>query len=131
MGSTGFIELELWRKLLGATESSYDEFKVFNNRVLKPASNEVNAISDIDITDILFDRRKSRRITHIKLKFKSEAVKNAISSISNGEQLMQTIRYQLLIEKGMEKPWALYASEKYDNAYIQEKVDYTDKEEAA
>lgn len=34
-GSTGWISVDIWRKLLGAEASTYDEFKHFNSEVIK------------------------------------------------------------------------------------------------
>ncbi len=47
--STGEIDLQTWRRLLDATEPSYDEFKNLRRRVLEPAIDEVNRVSDIKL----------------------------------------------------------------------------------
>lgn len=43
-------KVEDLREKLGATSATYDEFKRFNNMVLKKAVEEINQITDIDVT---------------------------------------------------------------------------------
>lgn len=70
--STGFISVDLWRQLLGVgrdregriVPSAYDEFKHFNNQVIKPSVKEVNKISDIYVTPEYM--KEGRNITAIK-----------------------------------------------------------------
>ncbi|KVS51656.1 plasmid replication initiation protein [Burkholderia cepacia] len=63
-GSTGWISVEVWRKLLGAEASTYDEFKHFNGEVIKKAVKEVNTVSNIIVTPEY--RRANRRVTDIR-----------------------------------------------------------------
>ncbi|MDN7755047.1 replication initiation protein (plasmid) [Burkholderia gladioli] len=63
-GSTGWIEVEIWRRLLGAEAATYDEFKHFNAEVIKKAVKEVNTVSNIQITPEY--ERQSRRVTKIR-----------------------------------------------------------------
>ncbi|WP_186083532.1 replication initiation protein [Burkholderia gladioli] len=63
-GSTGWIEVDIWRRLLGAEASTYDEFKHFNAEVIKKAVKEVNTVSNIQITPEY--ERQSRRVTKIR-----------------------------------------------------------------
>lgn len=63
-GSTGWISVEIWRKLLDAEASTYDEFKHFNGEVIKKAVKEVNTVSNILITPEY--ERQNRRVTRIR-----------------------------------------------------------------
>ncbi|WP_321935243.1 replication initiation protein [Paraburkholderia sp. J8-2] len=67
-GSTGFIEVATWRRLLGAEASTYDEFKFFNAQVLQKAIAMVNRISDIYIEPEF--NRKNRRVVEIRFSVK-------------------------------------------------------------
>jgi hypothetical protein len=50
VGSTGWIDLESFKKLMGVENAaSYTEFRELNRVVIKPAIKEVNAVSDIHI----------------------------------------------------------------------------------
>jgi hypothetical protein len=57
--STGWISVQNWKRLLGVVrydasgeplKSAYDTFKVFRSKVIAPAVDEVNAVSDIVLT---------------------------------------------------------------------------------
>lgn len=63
-GSTGWISVELWRKLLGAEATTYDDFKHFNGEVIKKAVKEVNTVSNIIVSPEY--RRANRRVTDIR-----------------------------------------------------------------
>ena len=64
VGSTGWIDLETWRKLFGIKEGQYKQFKDFSRRVLKPAIQEVNHSSDLMIN--VEYRKEKRRIVGIR-----------------------------------------------------------------
>src|SRR5262249_18419858 len=49
-GSTGWIAVETWRRLLGADASMYDEFKHFSGEVIKKAVKEINQVSNIVVS---------------------------------------------------------------------------------
>ena len=59
VGSTGWLDLDLVRKLIGATDSYYDEFRRLNAKILKPAIRQINETSDI-LVDAAFRREKRR-----------------------------------------------------------------------
>ena len=62
-GSTGMLAVEDWRKLLGATAKTYDEYRRFSQKVLVPAIEEVNAVSNIELQ--LKIKRTDRRVTQL------------------------------------------------------------------
>ena len=64
VGTTGWIELERWRDLLGVEEGQYDPYKYLNRDVLKPAVEEVNAFSDIRLR--MEAKRERRRVVALK-----------------------------------------------------------------
>lgn len=63
-GSTGWMTLEIFRKLMGATASTYDDFRRLSELVIKKAEAEVNALSDITIKAEY--ERKGRKVTRIR-----------------------------------------------------------------
>ncbi|BAO92983.1 initiator RepB protein (plasmid) [Caballeronia cordobensis] len=63
-GSTGWIPVEIWRKLLNAEASVYDTFKHFNRDVIGRAVTEVNAVSNILVQPEY--QRESRKVTKIR-----------------------------------------------------------------
>ena len=64
VGSTGWIDLDRWRDLLGVEPGQYDQFKYLNRDVLKPAVGEVNRYSDIRVE--MDRKREKRRVVALK-----------------------------------------------------------------
>jgi hypothetical protein len=64
VGSTGWIPVETWRRLLGADAGMYDEFKHFSSEVIKKAVKEINQVSNIIVTPEY--RREARRVVEIR-----------------------------------------------------------------
>lgn len=65
--TTGFKPIPVWRELLGAESTSYDMFKLFNYKVLKPAIKEIHEKTDYVITPDFF--KEGRTVTKIKFDF--------------------------------------------------------------
>jgi len=64
LGQTRVIDIDRWKRLLGAhTERSYAEFDEFRRKVLAPAIDEVNRVSNIVIRPAF--ERSGRRVTHL------------------------------------------------------------------
>lgn len=59
-GSTGVIPLDTWKKLIGVEAGgTYDVFKNLNRKIIKPAIEEINLVSDIYVTvEYIKDGRK-------------------------------------------------------------------------
>lgn len=74
--STGEIDVPTWRRLLDATEPSYDQFKNLRRRVLEPAIDEVNRVSDIELEPHWI--KQSRSVVAIRFTIKE---KRAIKSL--------------------------------------------------
>ena len=70
-GSTGWMGLEVFRQLLGCDgQPHYDDFKRLNNQVIKPAVQEVNDTSDIEVTPEY--KRASRKVSSVRMKIKDK-----------------------------------------------------------
>ena len=71
---TPWLELDVLHKLLGSDDSQYPErYKKFNQDVLKPAINEVNTVSDIEIVETE-QRREHRKITALRFSINQKGV---------------------------------------------------------
>ncbi|MEX3969897.1 replication initiation protein [Paraburkholderia caribensis] len=79
-GSTGWISVETWRRLLGADASMYDEFKHFSAEVIKKAVKEINQVSNIIVTPEY--KREARRVVQIRFLVEDNPQK---SMYDNGE----------------------------------------------
>jgi plasmid replication initiation protein len=69
-GETPFIPLDIFKKSMCVGESMYAEFDQLNKRLIKEPINEINEISDLDVS-VSF-RREGRRITGIKFHIKAK-----------------------------------------------------------
>ena len=72
--STGWIEVEKWRKLLGvpSTARKYEGFGMLNQRIFSPSIEEVNKLSDI-IVEMHTDRQEGgNAISHVKFTVESK-----------------------------------------------------------
>ena len=65
-GETPFIPIEVFRKLMGLTENMYPAFMNFNQKVIKPAVEEINQVSDFWV--VVDYQRQGRKVTAIKFK---------------------------------------------------------------
>jgi hypothetical protein len=64
VGSTGWVELAVLRKLLGATQEYYDDFRRLNSKVIQKALKEINEVSDIEIS--VEYQKLARSVTAVK-----------------------------------------------------------------
>ncbi|MFJ1470273.1 replication initiation protein [Massilia orientalis] len=76
-GSTGWMTLEVFRKLMGATAPTYDDFRRLSELVIKKAVVEVNALSDIKIKEEY--ERKGRKVTRIRFSVEEKAQQSVFS----------------------------------------------------
>jgi hypothetical protein len=67
-GETPFIPLDEFKKLMGIADGMYPLYKLFSQRVLKPAVAEINKVSDFRVT--VDYQRRGRKITAVKFKIK-------------------------------------------------------------
>ena len=79
------VSVEELRKEMGATASSYDSFKAFNRTVLQKAVNEINDVTDINVT--VENIRKGRFVTAVR--FEIEEKKQILLDKEQAEVLMQ------------------------------------------
>lgn len=100
-GSTGWISVDVWRKLLGAEASTYDEFKHFNGEVIKKAVKEVNTVSNIIVTPEY--QRANRRVTDIRFLIEENPQKSVYDDGDDAElaTIRQSETYKGLRELGI------------------------------
>lgn len=71
-GVSPYFELNVFRELLGATDKSYDEFKILNRSVIKPALEEVNRETRFNIEPEF--KRERRQVVGIRFRFGAPGV---------------------------------------------------------
>jgi len=102
VGSTGEISVDLWRQLLGVgvdrlgkpVKSAYDEFKHFNNQVIKPAIKEINLISDIYVTAEY--TKQGRNVVAIKFSVEPNPQKHIDEQPRDDDAVRKSEAYRLL-----------------------------------
>ena len=67
-GETPFIPLAQFKRLMGIQEDTYPLYKLFNQRVLKGAIDEINQVSDLKVT--VGQQRQGRKVTALKFKIR-------------------------------------------------------------
>lgn len=121
-GSTGWWTLDTFRKLMGVDGSSYYEsFKHLNAKIIKPAVNEVNKSSDIEITAEF--RKKGRAVTDIRFLIK-ENPQLAMFQIDDGEGIRSLPVYKALKAQGVSDRLARQWIGEHGEDYVQEKLSY-------
>jgi hypothetical protein len=83
-GSTGWISVETWRRLLGADASMYDEFKHFSAEVIKKAVKEINQVSNIIVSPEY--KREARRVVQIRFLVEDNPQKSMYDTNEDEEQ---------------------------------------------
>ena len=120
--STGWWSLETFRKLMGVDGSSYYEsFKHLNAKIIKPAVQEVNKSSDIEITPEF--QKKGRAVTDIRFLIK-ENPQLAMFQIDDGDGIRNTPVYKALRAQGVSDRLARQWISEHGEDYVQEKLSY-------
>lgn len=126
VGSTGLIELQEWRELLGATAKTYEQYKDFNKFVISPSVKEINEVSTIEIQP--FFKKTGRKITHIGFTVLQKGQRQlAIPEIL--EEAKSSKEYGELIAYGINEVQAVSWIQEYGYPYIREKLDLTKESE--
>lgn len=124
-GSTGWWQLDLFRRLMGVDGSVYYEsFKQLNAKVIKPAVAEVNKTSNILVTPET--RKKGRAVTEIRFRIK-ENPQLAILDIDDGEGVRHGPVYSRLREAGVSDRLARQWLATHGEDQVAAKLDYVDK----
>ncbi len=121
-GSTGWWPLETFRRLMGVDGSAYYEtFKHLNAKVIKPAVEEVNRTSNIEITPEF--AKKGRTVTDIRFRIR-ENKQLAMFDIDDGEALRASPVYARLQALGVSDRLARQWMAEHGEAEIAAKLDY-------
>lgn len=97
VGTTGWLDLDLVRKLIGATDSYYDEFRRLNAKILKPAIKQINETSDI-LVDMTF-RREKRRVVAARFNVQDNPQLTLFQPALNGDDQLVEERGKNLVDR--------------------------------
>ncbi|OGT35321.1 MAG: hypothetical protein A3F11_10665 [Gammaproteobacteria bacterium RIFCSPHIGHO2_12_FULL_37_14] len=117
---TRWLEMSLFKKLMGVPEGKYDIFRDFKRRVLDKSVDEVNTYSDLIITPEFI--REGRKVVRVRFKLKERAKKARLGtrktvSIAESpliEKLLNT--FQLTLEQVNQ------LMKEYDSHFIADKI---------
>ena len=126
-GSTGWWEIDIFRRLMGVDDSDYyQSYKQLNAKIIKPAVAEVNKVSDIIITPEI--RKLGRTVSHIRFKI-TQNPQLAIMNIDDGAGVRNTPVYDQLRALGVEDRLARQWIAQHGQDYVAEKIAYTREQE--
>ena len=123
VGSTGFKSVEDWRQILGATETTYDQFKHLNQFVLKPAAKGVNEVSGITV-EPEFEREK-RKVARIKYNVRENEQMSLLEYKKHSHWRSLPV-YQRAIGFGLKEVEIFYWIEGRGEQYCTEVMDYVE-----
>lgn len=106
-GSTGEIELAVWRELLNADAPLYDEFRHFNTFVIQKAKKEINQHSDICVEPHF--KRTGRKVTHIRFDV-TDNPQYSLNTLSDEDaELRESELFRECVKFGIAEDLALHA----------------------
>ncbi len=121
-GSTGWLAIDVFRKLMGVDGSDYyASFKHLNAKIIKPAVTEVNKSSDIMIEPEF--RKKGRSVTDIRFRIKANP-QMAMFEIDDSDGVRNLAVYKTLREQGVSDRLARQWIAEHGEEYVQQKLDY-------
>jgi hypothetical protein len=123
-GSTGWWEIDLFRKLMGVDDSAYYEtFKHLNAKIIKPAVDEINRSSNIMVTPEF--RRQGRAVSGIRFRIR-ENPQLAMFEIDDGEALRASATYRRLVAVGVGDRLARQWIGEHGDDYVAGKLAYVE-----
>lgn len=126
-GSTGWWQLDLFRRLMGVEGSAYYEtFKHLNAKIIKPAVAEVNKTSNIILTPEI--RKQGRAVTEIRFRIKDNP-QLAILDIDDGEGVRHGPIYTRLRMLGVSDRLARQWLATHGEDHVAAKLDYVETRE--
>lgn len=121
-GSTGWWELDVFRRLMGVHDSEYYQtYKHLNAKIIKPAVSEINKVSDIIVTPEI--RKQGRAVSHIRFLIERNP-QLAIMNIDDGEAVRRSSTYQKLLDLGVSDRLARQWLAEHGEEYVQTKISY-------
>ena len=129
VGSTGWWDIQLFRRLLGIGESEYyKSFKHLNAKIIKPVTKEINKSSDIQITAEF--KKQGRRISEIRFLI-SPNPQLPLMDIDDDDSVKGLPVYKRLMALGISHKLAQQWIVTHGEDYVREKLDYTSNQNKA
>lgn len=121
-GSTGWWSLDLFRRLMGVSDSPYYEvYKHLNAKIIKPAVAEVNKTSNIVVTPEV--KKLGRQVTEIRFKI-AENPQLSILDLDDGEGQRKSDVYARLRALGVSDRLARQWMSEHGEDHVRAKIDF-------
>jgi plasmid replication initiation protein len=125
-GSTGWWELDVFRRLMGVDDSPYyEDFSKLNAKIIKPSVKEVNAVSDISLVAEV--RRESRKVRQIRFLITRNG-QETLFDLGDDDAIRKTESYGRLVENGISRRLAQRWLVEHGEDYVREKLDFVEGE---
>ncbi|WP_428928933.1 replication initiation protein [Marinibacterium sp. SX1] len=125
-GSTGWWELDVFRRLMGVHDSAYyDDFSKLNAKIIKPAVKEVNAVSDISLVAEI--RRESRKAKHIRFLITRNG-QETLFDLGDDDAIRKSEAFKRLVANGVSGRLAQRWIAEHGDSYVSEKLDFVESE---
>lgn len=125
-GSTGWWELDVFRRLMGVHDMAYyDDFSKLNAKIIKPSVKEVNAVSDISLVAEV--RRESRKAKYIRFLITRNG-QETLFDLGDDDAVRKSAAYNRLVENGISGRLAQRWIAEHGEGYVGEKLDFVEAE---
>ncbi|MFV0243572.1 MAG: replication initiation protein [Qingshengfaniella sp.] len=125
-GSTGWWELDVFRRLMGVHDSPYyEDFSKLNAKIIKPSVKEVSAVSDISLVAEV--RRESRKVRFIRFLITRNG-QETLFDLGDDDALRKTEAYERLLANGISGRLAQRWIAEHGEDYVSEKLDFVEGE---
>jgi hypothetical protein len=126
VGTTGWIVLDTFKRLMGVENSvQYNVFKSLNQKVIKPAVQEINLLSDLTV-NAEFQKEK-RRVVAVRFLVVDKVQKSLPLELSGGI-FNQKLLIRLQDDFGFAQKQAKETLVSYDEEYIVQILDFVESE---
>jgi len=125
VGSTGWLELELFRRIMGADAELYDEFYRLNERVIKPSVKEINRVSDIQL--VAEFKKQGRKVSAVRFMITESPQQALLKPVIENDHaaIQESDLFKKLLEHGIGKRLAILWILQ-DEARVREVVSYVE-----
>lgn len=101
VGSTGWWELNRFRRIMGADAALYDDFYRLNERVIKPSIKEINRVSDIQLEPEF--QKQGRKIAAVRFLITENPQQTLLKPViqDDHEAIRESEIFKRLLEHGI------------------------------
>ena len=101
VGSTGWWELDRFRRIMGAEAGLYEDFRRLNERVIRPSVKEINRVSDIELEPEF--QRQSRKVIAVRFLITENPQQTLLKPViqDDHEAIRETEIFKRLLEHGI------------------------------